>query len=237
MTSEQRTTDTTPAFGGAGKVGESFFAPPERWLVARYSASIPRWLETYHLTLLTVVWSLVILWCGFLARGDIRWLWLVSLMIVMQYVTDLFDGAVGRLRGTGLVRWGFFMDHFLDFVFLCALIVAYYLVAPEGHAMWFMLLLALTGAHMVHSFLAFAATNEFRIAFHGVGPTEMRLAFIVINAFIILTWPRYYEITLPALTLVVLAGLVFVVWNTSRALWRRDMADKARVQGAVQGPR
>jgi phosphatidylglycerophosphate synthase len=215
------------SFGGAGKVGESFFARPERWLVQRYVGRVPRWLETYHLTLLTIVWSILIPLFGVLARKDIRWLWMVSVMIVLQYITDLFDGAVGRTRNTGLVRWGFFMDHFLDYVFLCALIVAYYIVAPEGHTTWFMLLLALTGAHMTHSFLAFAATNEFRIAFHGVGPTEMRLAFIGINAFIILTWPRYYEYTLPALALIVLVGLVYVVFSTQRRLWQMDMAAKA----------
>ena len=82
---------------------------------------------------------------------------------------------------------------------------------------------------MVLSFLAFAATNEFRIAFHGVGPTEMRLAFIVINGFIIVTWPRFYEITLPALTLAVLLGLVYVVFTTQRRLWQIDMAAKAAV--------
>lgn len=221
-------------FGGAGKVGESFFAAPERRLVAAYAGRVPRWLETHHLTLLTIVWSLGVLGFGYLARTNIHWLWMISVMIVAQYVTDLFDGAVGRLRGTGLVRWGFFMDHFLDYVFLCALMTAYYTVAPEGNAIWFMLLLGLTGAHMTHSFLGFAATNEFRIAFHGVGPTEMRLAFIVINAFIILTWPRLYEYTLPALTVLVLLGLVFVVWNTQRALWELDM--RLKQQSSVVSP-
>jgi hypothetical protein len=96
-----------------------------------------------------------------------------------------------------------------------------------------MLLLALTGAHMTHSFLAFAATNEFRIAFHGLGPTEMRLAFIVINAFIIFTWPALYEFTLPALTLIVLAGLAFVVYGTQKKLWETDMAAKVASESSA----
>ena len=218
---------TTPAsFGGASKVGQSLLSGPERRLVARFVGSVPRGIETYHLTLLTVLWSGLILLFGWLARGEIRWLWLISAMIVCQYVTDLFDGAVGRLRDTGLVKWGFFMDHFLDYVFLCALITAYYLVAPGEYAVWFMLLLGLTGAHMVHSFLSFAATNEFRIAFYGVGPTEMRIVFIGINTFIIFTWPRYYEVTIPLLTLGVLLGLVYAVFCTQRRLWQIDMAAK-----------
>jgi archaetidylinositol phosphate synthase len=218
---------TQASFGGAGKVGASLLSGPEKRLVARFVGRIPRGLETYHLTLLTLVWSGLILLCGRLAQRDIRWLWLISLLIVCQYLTDLFDGAVGRLRDTGLVKWGFFMDHFLDYVFLCALITAYYLVAPAGYATWFMLLLGLTGAHMVHSFLSFAATNEFRIAFYGVGPTEMRLVFIGINTFIIWTWPRFYEVTIPLLTLAVLLGLVYAVFCTQRRLWQLDMAAKA----------
>jgi len=218
---------TTQPFGGAGKVGQSFLSGPEKRLVARFVGCVPRGLETYHLTLLTVLWSGLILLFGWWARDDIRWLWLVSVMIVCQYVTDLFDGAVGRQRGTGLVKWGFFMDHFLDYIFLCALITAYYMVAPAGFAVWFMLLLGLTGAHMVHSFLAFAATNEFRIAFHGIGPTEMRMVFIGINTFIIYTWPKYYGVTIPALTILVLAGLVGAVFLTQRRLWALDMAAKA----------
>jgi len=214
-------------FGGAGKVGESWLTGPEKRLVARYVERVPPWLQTYHLTLLTVLWSLLILGFGWYARDNIHWLWAISAMIVCQYGTDLFDGAVGRRRNTGLVKWGFFMDHFLDFTFLCALITAYYMVTPPGFDIWFMLLLGLTGAHMVHSFLAFAATNEFRIAYYGIGPTEMRIAFIGINTFIIFTWPRYYGITIPALTLGVLAGLVFAVFRTQRELWRLDMAAKA----------
>ena len=222
-------------FAGAGKVGESFFSPWERRFVARYVTKVPRALETYHLTLLTVVWSALILFFGWMARSNIQWLWMVSVMIVLQYITDLFDGAVGRYRNTGLVKWGFFMDHFLDYIFLCAMITAYHTVAPPGLDVWFVLLLGLTGAHMAHSFLAFAATNEFRIAFHGVGPTEMRLAFVGINAFIIFTWPNYYEYTLPALTLAVLVGLVFVVTNTQRQLWQVDMQAKAASEARASG--
>lgn len=225
---------TTPQpFGGAGKVGESWLTGPEKRLVARWVGHVPPWLQTYHLTLLTILWSLLILVFGWYARDNIHWLWAISAMIACQYVTDLFDGAVGRRRDTGLVKWGFFMDHFLDFIFLCALITAYYMVAPPGFDVWFMLLLGLTGAHMVHSFLAFAATNEFRIAFYGVGPTEMRIAFIGINTFIIFTWPRYYGITIPALTLLVLAGLVLAVFRTQRHLWHVDMAAKA-AKGAAK---
>lgn len=222
-------------FGGAGKVGESILAAPEKRLVAAWVPRIPGWLETYHLTMMTLLWSALVVLFGWLARENLNWLWGSSAMIIAQYVTDLFDGAVGRRRNTGLVKWGFFMDHFLDYVFLCSLILAYYLVAPEGYDVWFIAILALTAGQMVHSYLAFAATNEFRIAFAGVGPTEARIGFVIINTVIIFTWPHYYDITIPLITVVCAAGLVFVVYRTQKRLWQIDMENKRLSEEAVGG--
>ena len=70
------------------------------WIVPR----IPPFIETYHLTLLTLIWSTGIVVCSYLARDNISWLWLVSLFIFLQYMSDVLDGAVVRYRNTGLVR-------------------------------------------------------------------------------------------------------------------------------------
>ena len=111
-------------FGGATKAGESILGPLEKKFVARWVNRVPFWLETHHLTLLTIPWTSLVIASAWQVREseDIRWFWGVSLAIVLQYLTDLFDGAVGRSRNTGLVKWGFYMDHFLDFVFQCGLI-------------------------------------------------------------------------------------------------------------------
>lgn len=93
-------------FNGDKKVGKSILTRVEdrlkEWLVPR----VPRRVETYHLTLTTVLWCILIIVFSFLARYDMRWMWLTSLMIAFQYITDLLDGAVGRARDTvrGL-RW------------------------------------------------------------------------------------------------------------------------------------
>ena len=79
------------------------------------------------------------------------------------------------------------MDHFLDYVFQCGLIIGYALIAqPEDKLeWWFFGILAITSGYMVNSFLCFAATNEFEIYFLGIGPTEIRIYFILLNSFII----------------------------------------------------
>ena len=92
-------------FGGAGKKGESILGPVEKRFVARWVNRIPAWLETYRLTLLTIPWTGLVLVSAWQVResADIRWFWGVSLAIALQYLTDLFDGAVARTRNTELV--------------------------------------------------------------------------------------------------------------------------------------
>lgn len=228
-----RTTGTgtgtgTPPFAGDKKVGQSILHRPERALVAWGTPRIPRGVETYHLTLLTILFSGVNLWLGVQARGNLQWLWLVSLMIVLQYVTDLFDGAIGRARNTGLIKWGFYMDHFLDYIFLGSLVMVGYLVAPADAQLgiYYVVLLILTGGFMVSSFLSFASTNQFEIFIYGLGPTETRLGIIAINTLIIVTGTGHFRYTVPLLCVACAAGLVAVVWRTSTTLWALDMAAK-----------
>ena len=109
-------------FAGATKTSTSILSPLERRMVSTVLPKLPAWLETYHLTLLTPVWSALIIAFSSLAAGNIRWLWLVSLMVLLQYLTDHFDGKVGRYRNTGLVKWGFYMDHLLDYFFGCSVL-------------------------------------------------------------------------------------------------------------------
>ncbi len=154
----------TQQFAGDVKTGTSLISPLEKRMATLVVPKIPGWLETHHLTWLTLLWSLSIVGFGFLAAGDIRWLWLVSLMVVFQYLTDFFDGKVGKYRNTGLVKWGFYTDHFLDYVFLCAVLTAYAMILPESSRYHLFFLLAVYGGFMIHSFLAFAATGKFSIS-------------------------------------------------------------------------
>lgn len=91
---------------------------------------IPGGVETCHLTMATLCWSLVNVPVAFYAHGNHALPWIVSGMIVLQYLTDLFDGELGRQRDRGLVKWGFYMDRFLDFLFLCSLVFVGCMISP-----------------------------------------------------------------------------------------------------------
>lgn len=99
-------------FGGDKKVGKSLLSRPENKLKHWVVPKIPRSIETYNLTMATLLWSLINVIAAFYAGSNLALLWIVSCMIILQYLTDLFDGELGRQRDTGLVKWGFYMDHF-----------------------------------------------------------------------------------------------------------------------------
>lgn len=215
------------SFKGDEKVGSSILTPAEtafkNWLVPK----IPESIETYHLTFMTIAWAAGVVLFGWLASKNIQWVWGISVMIILQYITDLADGEVGRRRDTGLIKWGFYMDHFLDYIFLCCLVFAGFLFSPDSVSGWFVVLLIIVSAFMVNSFLSFAATNEFEIYHYGFGPTETRIVFIAINAYIAIVGTGQFYWILPVACLVTALGLIFNSWQIHKKLWKIDMQKKA----------
>jgi len=213
-------------FRGDRKTGKWLLASGEerlkRWLVPK----VPARVETYHLTLSSLLWCALIIAFSFLAKYNTHFLWVVSLMIFFQYITDLLDGAVGRERETGLVKWGYYMDHLLDYLFLCSILIGYALLLPDHHKHMLFYILALFGAYMVNSFLAFAATGTFRISYLGIGPTEIRLLFIVVNALIVFFGKTHMARVLPFVLVFSTFGLFVTVYSTQKQIWRLDMERK-----------
>ncbi len=80
---------------------------------------------------------------------------------------------------------------------------------------------------MVNSYLAFGATNEFKIAYLKIGPTEMRLLFIIINTLLIVFHKTYLVGFLPFVLLFASAGLGVAVYTTQKEIWAKDMEVKA----------
>lgn len=225
MSTEKRTMNTQP-FSGDKKVPlKSPLARAERRIIDALTPHFPRWIQGYHLTLMTIPWSAGLLLAGWLARGDLRWLFLASAMQALQWFTDSFDGSLGRYRDTGIPKWGYYMDHFLDYAFMCCALVGYALLL-DGTARFFMLLLLpVQVGFVVNSYLSFAATGEFKITFLGVGPTELRLFLIALNTGLTMFGTAWLEKTLPYAGMVLFLGLCVVVFRTQKYVWALDRRD------------
>ena len=147
-------------------------------------------------------------------------------MVFMQYVTDYYDGKVGKYRNTGLVRWGYYMDHLLDYLFLCSIIVGYSFILPEKSRYQILIMLAIFAGYEVSTFLAFAATDNLKISFLKLGPTEFRLAVIVINALLVGYGTRKMVTGLKYVNVGAAIVLAIIVYQTHKVLWEMDMKEK-----------
>ena len=211
----------TETFAGDRKAPmRSPLAALEKKLIHRYVGRFPPWIEGYHLTLATVLWSPGLIVFGYLAQFSLHWLWGSSAMLFLQWVTDSFDGALGRHRDTGIPKWGFHMDHWLDFLFMWCIPVGYTFIVGGSTVPWLFVFAFIYSAMMANAFLGFAATGEFKITYLGLGPTEIRLAFIALNAAIVFFGPRFLEVALPYVVVVFALGLGVIVFRTQRRIWR-----------------
>jgi archaetidylinositol phosphate synthase len=183
---------------------------------------VPLSIRSYHVTLLTALWSGLVLVGDALAVQNRRWLFAVSAIVAIQYLTDAVDGKLGVLRGDGLVRWGFYTDHLLDYAFLCAILLGYTLLVPTQLQWMMTALLAVAIGFMVSSFLACAVEGNLGISYLRVGPVEIRLLFIAINTWLALGGRAPLETVLPMVLVASLTALCALVVQTQRRLWRLD---------------
>ncbi|MEE9415454.1 MAG: CDP-alcohol phosphatidyltransferase family protein [Acidimicrobiales bacterium] len=210
-------------FAGDKKLGQSLLGPAERRFIDWGVPKIPKAVLSHHLTFVTIAWSAGTILFGWLATDNRIWLHAMSIMVFGQWLTDSFDGSLGKFRKQGLVKWGFFMDHLLDLVFAGSIVIGYsFLVQAKWLEFLFLILLLTTCATMAVSFLAFAATNQFQIAYYGIGPTEIRIGYIALNSFVYFAGTDLFSWGVPVIVALNVAAFAVMVIQTSRNLWRID---------------
>ncbi len=215
------------AFTGDKKLPlKSPLARYERKFIDSTVSKFPAWIEGYHLTLTTIPWSIGLIVFGYLAKGNPNWLWLSSLMLFLQWFTDCFDGALGRYRDTGIPKWGFYMDHLLDFVFMSSVFLGYTFLFEGLNKALVFFMVPTYGTLMVSSFLAFGATGEFKITYLRTGPTEIRVLFIILNCLITFFGTGFIEKSLLYVFILFMVGLCVVIYRTGKYIWNIDMQNK-----------
>lgn len=221
----------TPFTGDRKVPLRSPLASLEKWIIERNVRRFPRWIEGYHLTLVTILWSVGVVLFGYLAQFSLHWLWASSAMFAGQWFTDSFDGALGRLRDTGIPKWGFYMDHLLDFVFMWCAPVGYVFLVDDRTVALLFVFAFIYSALNANAFLTFGATGAFKITYLGMGPTEIRLVYIALNALVVFLGPGILETAMPYA--VALSGLLCasIVFRTQRRIWATDMAARQPPSG------
>jgi phosphatidylglycerophosphate synthase len=149
--------------------------------------ALPPRITPDQLTLLGLAGAAVTGTAYVLCHWNILFLWLANLGLVLNWIGDSLDGTVARVRGKERKRYGFFVDHTTD-LFAQLLIGLGLGVSPFVQFDVACLVLIVYLALAAVTFIKKVSAGELQISFGGIGPTEVRLALLLIN--LALLWYR-----------------------------------------------
>jgi archaetidylinositol phosphate synthase len=172
------------------------------WMACR----LPRWVTPDHMTALGVLAALGIAGAYLLSNGDSVWLWAASALLVVHWLGDSLDGTLARVRKAERPRYGYYLDHLVDAVATgvigLGLGLSPYMLLSVG--------LVIVIAYLVlsiNTYLETYAFGVFTLGYGRLGPTEVRLALIVLNTLMALGVGLGFQVGGLGLTVLDLIGL------------------------------
>ena len=167
------------------RIQANIVARQERRFLNWACEAMPGMVTPDHLTGFGILGAFMVA-AGYAASHiDRRFLLLSVLGFVTNWFGDSLDGSLARYRKVTRPRYGYFLDHSVDA--LCILLM----IGGMGLSPFVRLDVALfvvVGyfALSIHVFLKHHVTNTFQLSFMALGPTELRIAFVVITFWMIL---------------------------------------------------
>lgn len=156
------------------RLNTSVLASAEKRTLIWIAKRLPRWMNSDHLSAIGLA-GMAGVGAAFAAGGTYRGaLPLVCVALAVNWFGDSLDGTLARVRQQLRPRYGYYVDHVLD-IAGTAMLFAGLIIGGHITPMVGTMLLATYFAVMAEVFLATAARGSFRMAFMGVGPTELRL--------------------------------------------------------------
>lgn len=174
---------------------------------------IPKFVTADMLTLSSLISSFLIILFGYLSQYNLLYLWGCSGAIILQLITDELDGPLARYRKTAS-NWGFYMDHILDFTFMCSMCLGYYFILD----IYAIIIMIVSSIFMVHTFLIYGATGKFKPTYFGIGPIESRLIFVVLNINIIIIKIPLTKLILPYIIGAFTLALIYTIYKDQKHL-------------------
>ncbi|MDH4139275.1 MAG: CDP-alcohol phosphatidyltransferase family protein [Coriobacteriia bacterium] len=147
------------------------------WMAER----LPAWVTPDILTTIGLLGSAIVFAGYALSRVSPWWLWFSTFGLVVNWFGDSTDGTLARVRHTERPRYGFFIDHTMDVVSE-GLIFLGLGVSPymrfDAACVAFIGYLSMS----VHAYVRAFVDGVFKISYSRIGPTELRIVLVVVNA-------------------------------------------------------
>jgi archaetidylinositol phosphate synthase len=153
----------------------SVLAAAEKRALIWIAQRLPYWINSDHLSALGLVAMAGAGASFWMAQSDpVAGAVLVVLCLLLNWFGDSLDGTVARVRNQQRPRYGYYIDHVLDLAGTAMLFAG---VAASGYMSPVIATLVVAAFFLVsaETYLATHARGVFKMAFIGVGPTELRI--------------------------------------------------------------
>jgi phosphatidylglycerophosphate synthase len=151
--------------------------PTLKWLAAR----MPMWITPDICTMIGVFGALFTAVSYLLSIYDPSFLWFASIGFIIHWLGDSLDGTLARYRHIERPIFGFFVDHVTDAFSATVIFLGLGLTPYVSFNVACLTLIA----YLLLCVLVFIRTgvaSEFKISYSKLGPTEIRVFAILLNA-------------------------------------------------------
>ena len=153
----------------------SILATAEKRALIWMAERLPRWINSDHLSalgLISMAGAGLAFWLA--ASNPVAGASLVVVCLVLNWFGDSLDGTVARVRNQQRPRYGYYVDHVIDLAGTAMLFAG---LAASGYMTPAIAVLVVAAYYLVsaETFLATHSRGVFKMAFLGVGPTELRV--------------------------------------------------------------
>ena len=209
----------------------SILAAAEKRALIWMAHRLPRWINSDHLSALGLVSMAGAGLSFWLAASDpVAGASLVVLCLLLNWFGDSLDGTVARVRDQQRPRYGYYIDHVID---LAGTALLFGGLAASGYMSPAIAVLVVAAYYLVsaETFLATHSRGVFKMAFLGIGPTELRV-LLAAGAVALVSSPMVAPFGIAPMRLWDLGGAIgaagmigaFVAasWNNGKALYAEE---------------
>jgi archaetidylinositol phosphate synthase len=191
------------------RLNKSLLAASEKRLLIWIAERLPGWLHSDHLSALGLLAMAGAGAAFVLMRSEpVAGAGLVVICLLLNWFGDSLDGTVARVRTQLRPRYGYYVDHVIDLAGTAMLFAG---LAASGFMAPIVATLFVASFFLVsaEAYLATHARGVFKMAFLGVGPTELRI-ILAAGALALIGSPVVHPLGIAEVRLFDLGGMVGV---------------------------
>jgi phosphatidylglycerophosphate synthase len=168
---------------------EPLETPALHWLAAH----APVWVTPDRLTGVGFFGAIIVFVGYVLVQMHPGWVWIATAGLAINWLGDSVDGTLARYRGIERPRFGYYLDNSIDVLEQLLVVLG---LALSGILKSDLALLGLVVFFMMSilTLIRDKVVGEFMLAYNGIGLTELRVLFVIINAMVFFFPPQPFDL-------------------------------------------